>query len=228
MPSVDVVILTWNDGELLDTAVASALGSIGVDVTVTVVDNGSAPAAVVVGDARVELVRNDENRGVAGGRNQGVALGRHPFVCLLDSDAALHPDSLRSMLAVLEGEQALALVGPVFSDQQPEASGGSAPTLTRKLRRSFGRTNVYASSPNVGTGVWWQVDFVIDPPFQDIVRLGAEKRFTLVATTDIGTSKTSVIAADGTGGSGVTNGAGASGSARCSNCGAGASSTRSS
>ena len=32
-----------------------------------------------------------------------------------------------------------------------------------------------------------QVDFVIDPPFQDIVRLTAEKRFTLVSTTDIGT-----------------------------------------
>ena len=32
-----------------------------------------------------------------------------------------------------------------------------------------------------------QVDFVIDPPFQDIVRLGAEKRFTLASTTDIGT-----------------------------------------
>ena len=32
-----------------------------------------------------------------------------------------------------------------------------------------------------------QVDFVIDPPFQDIVRLTAEKRFTLASTTDIGT-----------------------------------------
>ena len=32
-----------------------------------------------------------------------------------------------------------------------------------------------------------QVDFVIDPPFQDIVRLRRGKAFTLAATTDIGT-----------------------------------------
>jgi len=32
-----------------------------------------------------------------------------------------------------------------------------------------------------------QVDFVIDPPFQDVARLRAEKRFTLAETTDIGT-----------------------------------------
>jgi peptide/nickel transport system substrate-binding protein len=32
-----------------------------------------------------------------------------------------------------------------------------------------------------------QVDFVIDPPFQDVSRLRAEKRFTLAETTDIGT-----------------------------------------
>jgi peptide/nickel transport system substrate-binding protein len=32
-----------------------------------------------------------------------------------------------------------------------------------------------------------QVDFVIDPPFQDVPRLRAEKRFKLAETTDIGT-----------------------------------------
>jgi peptide/nickel transport system substrate-binding protein len=32
-----------------------------------------------------------------------------------------------------------------------------------------------------------QVDFVIDPPFQDVARLRAEKRFKLAETTDIGT-----------------------------------------
>ena len=32
-----------------------------------------------------------------------------------------------------------------------------------------------------------QVDFVIDPPFQDVARLRAEKRFALAETTDIGT-----------------------------------------
>jgi GT2 family glycosyltransferase len=158
---VDVVILTWNDGALLDAAVGSALESTGVDVRVIVVDNASDPPAAVVDDPRVEIVHNDANRGVAAARNQGVALGRRPYVCLLDSDAVLHPASLRSMLDVLVAEPQVALVGPVFTDQAPEASGGLAPTLTRKLRRSFGRTNLYGTAPDTGSGPWWPVDFVI-------------------------------------------------------------------
>lgn len=160
-PAIDVVILTWNDGPLLDVAVASALESNDVDVRVVVIDNASDEPAVVAGDPRVRVVRNERNKGVAGGRNQGIALGAAPFICLLDSDAALRPHALAALVEPLTTDTAIAVAGPVFVDQSPEASGGRAPTLTRKLQRSFGRENTYERVKGCGEGTWWDVDFVI-------------------------------------------------------------------
>jgi GT2 family glycosyltransferase len=155
------VILTWNDGELLDTAVASALESRDVEVNVIVVDNASTTPASVVDDPRVRLVRNETNRGVAGGRNQGIARGEADLVCLLDSDAALEPGALRALVAALESDPTVAVAGPVFVDQPAEASAGRAPTWRRKLQRSFGRTNTYEPVAHAVDAAWWDVDFVI-------------------------------------------------------------------
>jgi GT2 family glycosyltransferase/O-antigen/teichoic acid export membrane protein len=158
--AVDVVILTWNDGELLDVAVDSALAQHGVQASVTVVDNGSDPRADVQ-DPRVRLVRNDENLGVGGGRNRGVRETDAPYVCFLDSDARLHPDTLARLVAPLVDDDTVGVTAPVFTDQAPEASAGRAPTLGRKLARAFNRTDVYARSPGQGVVDRCEVDFAI-------------------------------------------------------------------
>lgn len=159
-PHIDVVILTWNDGPLLEGAVGSAIDSRDVDVTVFVVDNGSDPPAGLVPRPNVVLLRQEENLGVARGRNLGVRAGTSNLVCLLDSDARLHGDTLASLSTVLECDSDVGLVGPVFVDQRPEDSGGAAPTLGRKVARVLGRTSSYGSTRPVGSARW-DVDFVI-------------------------------------------------------------------
>lgn len=158
-PEVDVVVLTWNDGPLLDVAVRSALESDGVDVRVIVVDNGSDEAPDLVADERVRLVRNEVNRGVAGGRNQGIRLGSSSIVCLLDSDARLHPDALAALVAALDDPE-VGISVPVFSGQAPEASAGRAPTLGRKLARVLNRVDTYEALAVDGAASW-RVDFGI-------------------------------------------------------------------
>jgi GT2 family glycosyltransferase len=160
VPRVDVVILTWNDGPLLDVAVDSALAQQGVDAVITVVDNGSAVPAVVA-DERVRVVRSEENLGVGGGRNRGTRLSDAPFVCFLDSDARLHPDTLARLLAPLLDDETVGLTAPVFSDQAPEASAGRAPTFGRKLSRALNRTDVYERTPGQGVDEWCEVEFAI-------------------------------------------------------------------
>ena len=160
-PRIDVVILTWNDGDLLAQAIDSALASEGVDVRVIVVDNGSDPAATVPADDRVRLIRNDANRGVAPARNQGARAGQAEFVCLLDSDARLLPGSLLALVAPLRQDGRVALAGPVFTGQAPEASAGRAPTLARKAGRLLGRYDTYAPIPHAPGAPWWPVDFTI-------------------------------------------------------------------
>lgn len=160
LPIVDVVILTHNDGELLTAAVGSALASAGVIVEVWVIDNGSEPPAVVVGDPRVHLVRNETNAGVGGGRNQGVRLGSAPTVCLLDSDARLGPTALSELVSPL-ADPTVGVVVPVFVGQHPTESAGTAPTPWLKVMRAVGWTNRYRPAPDTGVSGYWDVDFGI-------------------------------------------------------------------
>jgi len=156
---VDVVILTWNDGELLAGAIESALDSEGVDVRVVVVDNGSDPLAVVPCDRGVTLIRNPANVGVAAGRNHGAAVAAAPYVCFLDSDARLLPRTLAGLVEALESSPDVALAAPVFRGQQPEASAGRAPTLAVKALRVLGLRDTYRPVPHRGPS--WDVDFAI-------------------------------------------------------------------
>jgi len=157
--TVDVVILTWNDGDLLAAAVDSALASTAAKVNIIVVDNGSEPPATVPDDPRVTLVRNDANRGVAPARNQGAAVGSAPYVCFLDSDARLLPTTLERLLEPLAGHPDVALAAPVFTGQPAEASAGRAPTLSDKALRLLDLRSSYRTV--TAEGPWWDVDFAI-------------------------------------------------------------------
>ena len=157
---VDVVILTWNDGELLRHAVASAVAQDGLEPVVTVVDNASDVAAEVTVPG-VEVIRNAENLGVGGGRNLGVRATEAPFVCFLDSDARLHPGALARLVAPMVDEPSIGLTAPVFTGQRPEASAGHAPTFRRKFARALNRTDLYEPTPGQGDGPAWNVDFAI-------------------------------------------------------------------
>jgi hypothetical protein len=143
---------------LLQRALDSISGSSRTDVQVIVIDNGSEPPAHIDGD--VVLLRNETNRGVAPARNQGIAAGHAPYVCLLDSDARLLSDALNTMLTVLEAHPDVALVAPVFVDQPPYASAGPAPTLFRKALRAFNLRDTYDASGGFVDGLR-EVDFAI-------------------------------------------------------------------
>jgi GT2 family glycosyltransferase len=159
-PRVDVVVLSWNDGILLDQAVSSALRSEGVDVEVIVVDNGSEPPVPRAVDPRVRVIRNGRNRGVAPGRAQGIAHTSAPLICLLDSDARLTPGCLAKLAATLQRSD-VALAAPTFLGQRPEASAGRAPTLARKVARGIGLTSRYGVTRPRAPVSEWDVDFAI-------------------------------------------------------------------
>lgn len=155
---VDVVVLTWNDGELLAHCIDSIRSSQGVRAHVFVVDNGSDEEAVVGPD--VVLLRQPVNLGVARGRNVGTHAGSSPLVCFLDSDACLLPDTLSVLATAVLADRYVGLAAPVFLHQPPEASAGRAPGLGRKLARGLALTSVYAVA-RPGSADVWDVDFAI-------------------------------------------------------------------
>ena len=158
-PDLDVVTLTWNDGDCLFRSIEATLASEGVAVGLTVVDNGSDPPAAVPNDQRVRVIRNPTNRGVRA-RNQGVDPGGSTCVAFVDSDAIVHPETLATLVAALEANPDAALAAPVFDGQAPEESAGAAPTVGRKLARLAGLTRTYGPERDPGLPMW-DVDFAI-------------------------------------------------------------------
>lgn len=159
-PSVDVVVITWDDDPaMVRRAVASALDQTGVPVHVQLVDNGSAVPVPAPADPRVRLLRAERNLGVAAGRNLGARAGHAPVLCFLDSDAVLRPGSLARLVAAAV-RPGVGLAAPVFAHQPAEASAGRAPGLRVKASRALGRRSTYEAVPH-GDGTVWEVDFAI-------------------------------------------------------------------
>ncbi len=116
---VTVLIVTWNPGNELFDAVASALEQCGADDQIIVWDNHSEQDAQPVLDRLVQkfpsgltVHRHDANLGFAGGNNAAARLaGSTDFLLLLNPDAQLQAGCLTEMLAVLEQSADVAAVG---------------------------------------------------------------------------------------------------------------------
>jgi GT2 family glycosyltransferase len=116
-PKLSVVIPSWNTRELL-AACLDALGAADLPETETiVVENASADGSAEMVAERfpdVVLVRNAENRGFAGGCNQGMALSRGRFVLLLNSDTEVARDAIARLIAWLEAHPAYGAAAPLL------------------------------------------------------------------------------------------------------------------
>jgi len=99
MPSVDLIIPTYNAlPARLDRAVASGLKTSWI-ARVLVVDDGSSPPAQpsAASDGRVQLVRMPANAGPSAARNGGLDLSQAEFVVLLDDDDELLTGAKQAM-----------------------------------------------------------------------------------------------------------------------------------
>ncbi len=93
LPSVDIVVLSWNRIDETIDAIESALAQQGVTRRVYVLDQGSSPENLArmrtfaAGQADVVLRELGRNVGVAMGRNIATQMGDAPYVVALDNDA---------------------------------------------------------------------------------------------------------------------------------------------
>ena len=91
-PTVTVIIPSHNCAEYLREAVESALDSVGVRVTVLIIDDQSTDGSLDLAnklaqeDSRVQVVVNHKSRGAYFCRNVGLQLATTEFIAFLDSD----------------------------------------------------------------------------------------------------------------------------------------------
>ncbi|MBA3492055.1 MAG: glycosyltransferase [Rubrobacteraceae bacterium] len=112
---VSVVIPCYNQAHFLTEAIQSVLSQTYTDFEVVVVDDGSKDDTVAVAsglaslDPRVRLIRQ-ENRGLAGARNRGLAECVGDYVVFLDSDDRLLREALEIGVRRLEAHPKCAFV----------------------------------------------------------------------------------------------------------------------
>ena len=87
MSDIGIIIVTYNSAAEIGACLDAALAS-GADIVV--VDNASGDSTIAeVARRGVRLIANSENRGFAGGVNQGCAVLNSPYVLLLNPDAVI-------------------------------------------------------------------------------------------------------------------------------------------
>jgi len=121
-----IVVLCCNEVESTQACLESVRRHTKRPYELILIDNGSTDATPSLLDAvkswpdpvRVEVIRNDSNRGYAAGVNQGIAAAKGEWLVMLNNDTIVTPHWLADLIRVAVSEDA-ALVGPV-SNYAPE------------------------------------------------------------------------------------------------------------
>lgn len=135
MPTgLSIIIVNWNTRDMLAACLASIFRNPpdGAALEVIVVDNGSTDGsqALLAADfPQVRLIANRDNVGFAHANNQGLAIAQHDALLLLNSDTAVHPHTLTTLLAFLDHTPTAGAIGP----QLLNADGSLQPSCTPML-----------------------------------------------------------------------------------------------
>ena len=107
-PSLDIVIVNWNAGDLLRRCLAALPAALDPSFTlarVVVVDNASTDGSLTGLDTLplpLTMVRNATNRGFGAACNQGAAAGRADYLLFLNPDVFVGSRALSVPLRFLE------------------------------------------------------------------------------------------------------------------------------
>lgn len=131
-PVASLVMLALNQMEYTQECILSLFEHTPIPHELIVVDNGSTdgtPDFLKRLSARwphVKVISNTSNLGFAGGNNQGMAAARGEVVVLLNNDLLFTPNWLEKMLAWMQEDPSVGLVGPCSNHGNGclEVSGG--------------------------------------------------------------------------------------------------------
>jgi len=104
-PDVSIIIVTYNCASYVRRCVQCALDQTGVSIEVLVVDNNSSDSTPLIlreFEAKVKLVSQSRNIGLAPARNLVAGLARGRVLCFLDADVFLEKDAVLQALRKLD------------------------------------------------------------------------------------------------------------------------------
>ncbi|MFH1641090.1 MAG: glycosyltransferase family 2 protein [Candidatus Omnitrophota bacterium] len=115
----DVVVLTWNQRNIIKDFVESYLANTSVASRLIIIDNGSNDGTreyllslTDTDRCSFEIIFNEENKGFVGGMNQGISISDAPYVCLVNNDLIFTEGWLSEIISVFETDKRIGLVNP--------------------------------------------------------------------------------------------------------------------
>jgi N-acetylglucosaminyl-diphospho-decaprenol L-rhamnosyltransferase len=138
-PAVAAVIVSYNTRALLLECLDS-LRAVTAPLEIVVVDNASADGSADAVRERhpgVGVVANPDNVGFSKANNLGIRATRAPYVLVLNSDAAVRPGAVETLVSILEARAEVGIVGPrtVSADGTIQVSFGLDLTLLNEWRQ---------------------------------------------------------------------------------------------
>ena len=103
---VSIVMPAYNAAKFIRETIASVQSQTYENWELLVIDDGSKDETVEIiraltkEDARIRLLQNEKNMGVAKTRNRGIELADGEFIALLDSDDLWYPEKLEKQLSL--------------------------------------------------------------------------------------------------------------------------------
>ncbi|MBN2037575.1 MAG: glycosyltransferase family 2 protein [Chitinispirillaceae bacterium] len=145
LPAIDVsiVIVNWNTRlMLLDCLRSLKEQTVASSIEVIVVDNGSTDGSVAAVNAAfpdVTMIVNPDNRGFSRANNQGIAVSRGRYVCLVNSDIKVLDSCVDKMVGYMESHHDIGLLGPrtVSENMQLRQNCRRFPSLSTLVADSF-------------------------------------------------------------------------------------------
>jgi GT2 family glycosyltransferase len=116
---VTVVVPVLNQPELTRRFLESLYENTGLPFELVLVDNGSGPAVAALAreyaaqHANLVFIRNETNEGFGYACNQGIALARGDVVVIVNNDVMVPQGWLSRLLAVVQEDPHIGMVGPV-------------------------------------------------------------------------------------------------------------------
>lgn len=151
-PCVSVIMPVYNVQAYVAEAIQSVLDQTFIDFELIIVDDGGTDDSIAIcksfDDSRIRIV-HQENRGLAGARNSGIAEARGRFIALIDSDDRWLPEKLSLHVIHLENNPQ---VGVSYCPSRFIDQHGNAMRLKQKPQlRNIRSETIFCRNP-VGNG----------------------------------------------------------------------------
>ena len=121
MKLTSIIVLTFNELRFTQVCLEYIRRYTPEPYELIVVDNASTDGTVeyLVSQKDIKLTLNAKNNGFAKGCNQGIRIASGDYILLLNNDTAVSPRWLENMIACLESDSSIGIVGPRSNYAKP-------------------------------------------------------------------------------------------------------------